>query len=616
MTILSALVRLYDRLHGEKKAPEPGFSFENISFALVIDREGKPLRLADLRSLADRNQPKPVPIAVPEEPGIRTSGIKPNRFWDNTAYVFGVTSVEEEDDDGKQQIKPGQGRRTAAKHKAFVDLHIGLLRDTSDPGLRALRLFLENWTPDQYDKLGWSIEALDQNLVFEFDDGSGPKYIHDRRATRPFLIPVGSSSAQCLCLITGETGPRACLHPQFKGIRGAQSSGAPLISFNKNAYESLGKKQGDNAPISERAAFAYGTALKTLLKRESVKELERHLQVGDTTVVFWAEADEAEAADFHKVMMGAINPPDNASEGNRLRAMLENVAQGRATDSRLDRETRVYMLGLAPNAGRLSVRFWYPGSFGDFADNVCRFRDDLRLEPAPWKGPPAVWSLLYETAIQTKTENRKKGKAKPETIPPLLGGELMRAVLTGKPLPRILLSAIVRRIRADGNVNGHRAAICKAVVNRTINPEKEMIPVSLDPESTNTAYCLGRLFAAFAYAEKSLADRGATIRDKYLAGASATPARVFPLLMRGYENNRSGLLKATDKRKGSGIRADRSVAAILEKIDGAENLPVSLSMEDQARFFVGFYHQWSSFFDTTDAATKAATDNQVLETTE
>lgn len=614
MTILASLARLYDRMAKKGEAPLPGFSTENISFALVLDGDGTPLRLADKRSFAGK-KPAPVPMAVPA--GSRTSGIKPNSLWDKTAYVFGVIAVESETEDGKTVLIPGQGRRTAEEHAAFVREHLALLAEATDPGLIALRSFVARWQPEDFTTLGFPTEALDQNIVFEFDDGSGPGFVHMRPAAVE-LFSGPSEGEDGLCLVSGETGPIERLHPKIKGVMGAQSSGASLVSFNNDAYESFGKAQGDNSPVSRKAAFAYGTALNALLARGSA----RNIRVADTTVAFWAEAPDAAIADFGDWLMGAaFSPPDEQDALNELRAALINLAEGRAGDDpRLDPQARIYMLGLAPNAARLSVRFWYPGTFGDFARNVTRFWQDLELEPAPWKGPPAVWSLLYETALLRKAEN----------IPPLLGGQVMRAVLTGQPLPRMLLSAVIGRIRADGDINGRRAAICKAVINRALRkPEKnraigdaeinrtsseEEIPVSLDPENRKQSYCLGRLFAAYAYAEQSYAKRNATIRDKYLAGASANPARVFPLLMRGYEHNRSALMKATDQRRGSGVKADRAVSAILDLLDGAKDLPASLSMDEQGRFFVGFYHQWNAFFHKPEEAADAAAESRLEDT--
>ncbi len=290
------------------------------------------------------------------------------------------------------------------------------------------------------------------------------------------------------------------------------------------------------------------------------------------------------------------------AERNRLRAALQDVATGRPADPKLDPQTRVYMLGLAPNAARLSVRFWHVGDFGEFARNMLAFWEDLRIEGhpdhPPWKGPPAARSLLYETAI------RVGGKPKADTIPPLLGGEVMRAVLTGQPLPRSLLSAVIGRIRADGEANGRRAAICKAVINRALKSrhethfEKEMIPVSLDPDNTNPAYRLGRLFAVLERAQSSaLPGLNATIKDRYFAAASATPARVFPLLVKNATHHLALLKKG--ENGGLGHWLEKELGVIWSGLD--PDLPRAFNLEDQGRFIAGYYHQrWTPKQDTDD----------------
>ena len=610
MTILSALVRLYDRMEAEGKAPKPGFSYEKISFSLAINAEGRPLRLSDRRSLTDK-KPTPVPMLVPAAEK-RTVDIRSNRFWDKTSYVLGVTAVEKPDASGNKCIVTGQGKRTAREHKAFVDAHLELLQETEDSGLCALKLFLESWTPDQFEALGWPIDALDKNIVFQFDEGSSPEFLHNRPAVASLIANTPDTSVKSLCLVTGKMEPMARLHPPIKGVMGSQSSGTSLVSYNKDAYESFGKSQGANAPTSKNAAFAYVTALNTLLERKPTQGQEQHLRVGDTTVVFWAEAAEAKTANVHELLMGqALNPPDDDSETNRLRAALSDIAQGRATGPRRYRDTKVYMLGLAPNAARLSVRFWYPGSFGDFADNILEFWEDLRLEPEAWKGPPAVWSLLYETAVRAGT------KPKAETIPPLLGGEVMRAVLNGKPLPRTLLSAIIRRVRADGDVSGRRAAICKAVINRTLakkfsnhtHSEKEVIPVSLDPDNLNPAYRLGRLFAVLERTQSAALGKklSATIKDRYFAAASATPARIFPLLIKNATHHLARLKKGENSKQGHWL--EKEMGKIWLGLDA--NMPRTLALEDQGRFIAGYYHQRYTKADKTN---KEADEAQVTET--
>ena len=603
MTILTALSRLYDRMAENGEAPRPGYSTEKISFALVLDADGTPLRLADKRSHAGK---KPAPVAMSVPAGGRTSGIKPNQLWDKTAYVFGIVAVEEEGEGGEKRLGPGQGKRTEKEHAAFVAEHTALLEGATDPGLLALRRFLDRWQPEMFVKLGFPTAALDQNIVFEFDDGTGPGYVHDRPAARA-LVTVPSEAQNGICLVTGEEAPIAEKHePKIKGVKDAQPTGALLVSFNDTAYESYGKSSGKNAPVSQRAAFAYGTALNALLARDS----NRHLRIGDSTVVFWAEANTADTGQTVEFCIsGAFNPPaDDDAELARLRAAINDVANGRPAAPELDPETRVYMLGLAPNAARLSVRFWHPGTFGDFARHVTRFWEDLRIEPAPWKGPPAAWSLLYETAI------RVGGKAKADTIPPLLGGQLMRAVLAGQALPRTLLSSIIARIRADGDMGGRRAAICKAVINSHLRSKseqsatrrpttKEEIPVSLDPDNTNPAYRLGRLFAVLERAQSAaLPSLNATIKDRYFAAASATPARVFPLLVKNATHHLALLKKG--ENGGLGHWLEKELGTIWLGLEA--DMPRSLPLEDQGRFIAGYYHQRWTKTDRSEAVKNAA----------
>ncbi|MCI4661062.1 MAG: type I-C CRISPR-associated protein Cas8c/Csd1 [Neomegalonema sp.] len=579
MTILTALAQLYERLEREGEAPPIGYAFEKISFEMVISPEGKPLELKDLRNPEAKNKSPRMDIAVPSSGVNRTSGIAPNSFWDKTAYSLGVTAVE---NDAKESVA-GQGKRTQREHEAFVNHHLELLTGVEHPHLIALRRFLESWTPDQFEALNQP-EALDQNIVFRMLDDER-RFIHELPEAKALIAQEPyDAGAKVICLDTGAPGPHAQLHPTIKGVMGAQSSGAALVSFNADAFDSYGKRSGANSPMSQHGASAYGAALNTLLRRGS----SRSLRIGETTVVFWTEI-----ADADRIIAAALDPSEERqASANQLFNAWETIEKGKSQRIAPDIEPGIstHMLGLSPNAARLSVRFWHVGTFGDFEKRMFEWWGDMRLEPNPFKRPPAAWALLYETAVQRKAEN----------IPPLLGGELMRAILTGGPLPRTLLSAVIMRIRADGDINGARAAICKAAINRALRlkeaDKKEMIPVSLDPTSEDIAYNLGRLFAAYAHAEKSAADRNASIRDKYMGAASATPLRVFPTLMRGYEHNRSKLFKGDGKQRGSGVRVEQAIAQITENFHGAIELPVSQTLEDQSRFFVGFYHQEREFY--------------------
>ena len=568
MTVLTELATLYDRLADAGEAPRPGFSRERIGFELIFRSDGEP---AALEPLAGDDPKRPgrrmsVPAAVN-----RSSGIKSNLFWDKTAYTLGVTAIET--DSG---IGAGQGKRTADEHAAFVEAQRALIVDDPDPGLRAFLAFLNRWTPDRFATLGGNTAALDTNIVFRWeDDPEGPGFLHDRPAARARLA-TGDGVGEALCLVTGSRAPTARLHPKIKGVAGARSAGASLVSFNSEAYESFGASQGGNAPVSEKAAFGYATALNALLDWDA--QHKRRLKLADTTVVFWAEGARSAAIPMEDLFAAAVEPETIADAEAKLRADLTALALGRSVEGAgYDDSTRIFVLGLAPNAARLSVRFWQVEQLGVLARNVLQFWDALRIEPAPWKGPPAARSLLYETALGREAKN----------IPPRLGGELMRAVLDGQPLPRGLMTAVIGRIRADGNINGRRAAICKAVING--NRGQEVIPVALDTENDDPAYRLGRLFAMLEQAQRGALGRdvNATIKDQYFAAASATPARIFPLLIRNMTNHLSKMRKSN--RGGWAMNIEKETQQIWSGLDPL--LPRSLNLEAQGCFMAGYYHQ-------------------------
>jgi CRISPR-associated protein Csd1 len=519
----------------------------------------------------------------------RTSGIKPAFLWDKTAYVFGVTAVEVETESGKGLV-PGQGRRTLEEHAAFRKAHMEALAGARDDGLVALRMFVERWRPEQWNTLAFTRDALDENIAFRLLGDECR--IDERHPARELVRKRSSPNTQTApCLITGRVAPYAVLQPQFKGVRGAQSSGASLVSFNADAFESYGKQDGANAPVSEEAAFRYGAALNWLLDRSN----SRVFRLGETTGVFWADEkegavgeDAARAAE--EALWGEFGEQyerdADAEEADTIRTGLENAQSLRvAPDIRaLNPATRLHVLGLSPNSGRIAVRFWLVDTYGHLAANLQRYKRDITILPPGPHPEQKAYALLFETAVLRKAEN----------IPPCLGGELARAILTGSLYPRTLFTSVIGRMRADKVVNAARAGICKAIINR--DNDREVIPVALDQESGDQAYNLGRLFAVYEYAERQVAERNATIRDKYIGAASATPRRVFPILMRGYEHNASALAKGEGSQRGSGIKAAKAVTQILERFGGQAPFPTALTLEEQGRFFVGYYHQNAALY--------------------
>ena len=566
MTILQALDSYYHRLPG---VAGPGWSPEKFGWCIVLDTDGAPVAVDNLHDVSGKKprlETHIVPAAVK-----RTVGIAPNFLWDKSAYVLGRTA--------------GEGKRTAQEHAAFVAMHLERLAGQNDEGLVALRLFLENWAPEHFDAAPFVPDMLDANIMFRLDGERG--FLHQRPAARALVEAKaeGGGDADILCLITGERGPMARLHPTIKGVEGAQTAGASLVSFNLDAFTSLGKEQGANAPTSEAAAFRYGAALNHLLMRDGPNRIRR--PIGDATVVFWADASDAKAAeaadDWFATLLGG-DPPTDSEQARILSEELAALAKGKKlSDLRemIAPGTKFHVLGLSPNAARLSIRYWLTDDLDQFAQRLAEHHADLKMDPAPmgWGAAPSVNRLLARTtALQEKFEN----------IPPLLAGEVMRAILSGGRYPQSLLAAAIIRLRAgDDPLSGWHAAIIRAVLHRDhrIDPKKEDVPVSLAPDEPNKAYQLGRLFAVLETAQRMALGRiNATIRDRYFGAASATPASVFPLLLRGAQNHLGKLRKS-----GKGGWIEREIEDILDKL--SLDLPRALPLAEQGRFAVGYYHQ-------------------------
>ena len=304
MTILASLVKAYGRL---PNAPPFGYSAEKIGIVVGLNEDGTVASVTDWRE-GEGKKAKPRPMLVPQ-PVKRTAGISPNFLWDKTSYVLGVTA--------------GEGKRTAEENRAFIERHLEVIGDSDDPGLRALALFLNNWKPDRFTEPDWRDDMKDQNLVFALEsDRRARIFLHDRPAAKALWTRVAGSDggdAQ-ICLVTGEKGRVARLHPSIKGVWGAQSSGAALVSFNLDAFESYGHKQGDNAAVSEAAAFAYTTVLNRFLERDS----GHRIQIGDASTVFWADAEDMEVADEADALFAACP----SSNDLRLFGLWKNGVSG------------------------------------------------------------------------------------------------------------------------------------------------------------------------------------------------------------------------------------------------------------------------------------------------
>lgn len=592
MSILSALARAYDHL---PDAPPYGFSAEKISFVISLNEDGSVANVVDIRDGSGKKM-TPKLLEVPQ--GVkRSSGIAPNFLWDKTAYVLGITA--------------GEGKRTAQEHAAFVDRHLTALEGHADAGLRTLCAFLKSWKAEQFEPPFWPEEMRDQNVVFALESERLSGYLHDRPAAWDIWIKLGAENAgkKVQCLVSGEQGPLALLHPSIKGVWGAQTAGASIVSFNLDAFTSYGHEQGENAPVSEVSAFKYTTALNIFLAKGS----GHRLQIGDASTVFWAEASETTQARLAEGFFSswfsdfAVDDADEDAAdadratadrqaatrvGDKLKQMKQGLPLAEIAPELAD-GVRFYVLALSPNAARLSVRLWLESDFGVLAENYRRYLDDLRLEPMPDAMVAApFWRLLIEFAVLGKREN----------VPPHLAGEWLRTMLTGAAYPHSLLATVLMRLRADRRVSPLRVAILKAILIRNCKME---VPVALDPENTNKGYMLGRLFAVYEEVQRAALGNNvnATVKDKFYGSASAQPRSVFALLEKGSANHLSKAGKASPGRR---VNLEKKIAEIMALMAPDQDpFPASLPIEDQALFGLGYYHQRATFFPSS---TKAVAD--------
>ena len=587
--ILQALVRCYESLAAARKLEKPGWSMVKVSWGLELTPEGQierlwPLELADEKG---KKRPQLVKLPVPVK---RAVGIIPNFLCDNSSYILG------RDNKGKPE-------RSLECFMACAEKHRELLTEVAHPMAKAILRFFASWNPQSAEENAalapeWEEILKGGNLVFcmdgvyaqdvpEIAQAWDKAYASDERAERG------------RCLVTGQEAPIAILHPSIKGVVGAQPSGASVVSFNAPSLESYGKEerdkqgQGRNAPVSTYAAFAYGEALNYLLR-----EKDYHCRLGDTTLIYWAEGAEAE---YSSAMFGMMFNDD--MEQNDLKGVMEALSSGKTVlwnKLPLKPTNRFYILGLAPNASRLAVRFFLQDTFGSFAANLEKHQKRLEIVRPAFdnRNSLSIWSLLRETA-----NPNSRDKKPPE---PLVSA-LMRAVLMNTPYPAELFIQTEIRLRAEQNLDislterckkdRTKAAIIKAwlwknVVEKSGNenhPYKEALDVKLQEDTTYQPYVLGRIFAVLERIQTSEKELNATIRDRYFNSACATPAMIFPILIKLSNNHQKSMKNEKERDKYVKL-----LEKLYAKID--EEYPNHLSLQDQGIFQIGYYHQKQKFF--------------------
>jgi CRISPR-associated protein Csd1 len=573
--ILQALKDYYDRKAADPDggiAPE-GWERKEIPFVLVLDEKGKLIQIEDTRE--DEGNKKRGRIFLVPQGVKKTSGIAANFLWDTGAYVFGLMNT----DDMSEGDKKKKAGRLPEQKKAFIERVKQELPDTSRK--TALLSFLTSIDKIALERFPEWEDIYQSNPVVSFRFNGELELYCQSDEIKQALSAKQTSGTEGLCLVSGEKDIISTLHTSIKGVWGAQPAGANIVSFNQDAFESYGKKkrQGLNAPVGEKAMFAYTTALNTLLASS------HRMQIGDASTVFWSDRKTQFEDDFS--LFFTEPPKDDPDKGaERIKILFNRPKTGSYAEDTGREE--FFILGLSPNVARISIRVWKRGTVAEFAENIRQHFEDLAIVKP--KGEPlyySLWRLLVNTAIQDKSEN----------IPPNIAGDFMRAIIEGRPYPASLLQAVLRRIKSDteNRVKPVRAALIKAYFNRLRrynNSNEKELTMGLDKEQTSLGYRLGRLFAALEkIQEEANPGINATIRDRYYGSACCFPVLAFNPLMR-LKNHHLAKLD-----RGRVIFFERLIAEIM---GGINAFPSHLDLQQQGKFAVGYYHQRQDFYTKKD----------------
>lgn len=566
--ILQALVKEYEKLLEKGLVPELGWCQANVSYAIDLKEDGKIKEIHSLKTdemIGKKQVWKPVKKSVPEMATI-SSGVLANFLCDNAKYFLGIDNN-------------GTNDRMLECFQAAKEKHIALLKDIDEPIARAICNFFLSWDPKIARENYYVDEKWDElndggNIIFcigtdEAQENVKIKEVWDNN------IKQAEEDKKGICLVTGEKTKIARIHRRIKGVPGAQSSGAALVSFNAPAFESYGKGQSYNAPVGKYAEFAYTTALNYLLDNR-----DRTFQIGDSMIVFWAEnGNEAYQDTFSFVM----NPhTDNEEQIQKVFDALKTSRYIDINDIKMDLEQKFYILCLAPNAARLSVRFFYQNTFGDILSNIDEHYKRMEIIKPSWVEQKylSVYGMLRETVNQ---------KSKDKTPAPNMAAMVLQSILSGSRYPESLYINTLIRIRSEnGNVTWGRAAIIKAFLIKNYKwKEGENYMELVDISKEENYFILGRIFAVLeAIQKKANPTVGITIRDQYFNSACATPAAIFPILIKLKNSH----IKKVEREYGVIIRNsyEKKLGMLLLNF---KEFPKQLTLEEQGQFILGYYHQ-------------------------
>lgn len=570
--ILQALVKYYEDLEKQGKLPRQGWCQAKVSYGINLSTDGNIKNIIWLKDEIQAGKKQIWTSKTMSVPAMltRSSGIAANFLCDNSKYLLGID-------------KSGTGKRIVECFEAAKKKHLKLLGNASGEMAQDICAFFRNWDPEEAKKNIVVLENWEEitdggNLIFCMNEG----YAQDDDEIQKIWDAENEQTetdAEGICLVTGERTEISRIHRNIKGVPGAQSSGAALVSFNAPSFESYGKEQSYNAPVGKYAEFAYTSALNYLLAQRKYT-----FPLGDSMIVYWAEEAKLE---YQDVLLALLNPvKDNQNEVHAFFEKLRKDEQIMINDMELNPSQKFYILCLAPNAARLSVRFFYQSSFGNITKNLACHYERMQMIKPKWEEREylGIEDMLKETVNMNSRDKKPISN---------MAAMVFSAILQNSRYPASLYTDALIRIRAEqGCVTWGRASIVKAFLMKNHKNTEGEICMGLNEESNDVAYVLGRLFSVLESIQTD-ANPGikSTIRDRYFNSACATPASVFPVL---FKLKNSHIKKLEREKESAKVYYEKLLTQIVGKL---EMYPKRLSLEEQGRFILGYYHQMQKKYE-------------------
>jgi len=576
--IISELCNYYDFLSESKTKkdiiPKRFFSSSEVEFGINIDKEGKILSFIDLRlekTITKGKTSKTILVPrneiVPEH-FTRSSGICPYFLSDVFKYFFGF--------DEKENCK--------AHFEAAYEYHKKIIGETENEALNAVLNYFKNFnhtkeTIKDIFLYSDSILKSTKSFVFKYNG----EFLHEMPEAKDLWIKFYGNSGEPagICSVSGKEDKIARVHPKIKGVQGAQQAGANIVSFNEDAFESYGKKGGSNSSIGMEAAFKYGAALNYLLQKDS----KQKIHLSDTTIVFWALSEKECYMKLFAAMLDKEVYEDETFEAN-IKDIFHHLNTGKPLKDiygDLDENIKFCILGLSPNNARLSTKFFYRNKFGYFVRNLAKHFGDISIKGINRDNMPTAYELIKSCLSDTVKD-----------IPNIWAASLINSIANNRPYPANIFSHAVKRCRFQDKFLGNEQIRMGFIKGYLIRKGYTEVKMSLDETNKDTSYNLGRLFAAleklqeqYHKADNPSGSVNASIRDKYFAGASATPALVFPVLLKLANAHFSKL-----EEKGKWL--DILISKIMGNL--SPEFPKSQNLDEQGKFCIGYYHQKQDFY--------------------